>query len=256
MVRKISLLSAGALLFGSSADALGLFVSGGPVVEQYRGWISYKGNAIDLKDNLHVKDQIRYFASVEFKHKISLLIIPLPDIRFEYLRVSSSGEGVVDKSFNFGNISIPYKDYVYTKFRFDQYDFTFYYTPLDVKLASVRWGLGAKFIDFYARIHSRTTGQTESKSVTVPLPYLYLGGKLNLLFLGASLDVKGLKVGTSYFYDASAKVGVEKTFAKVFHSALYIGYRAQRYRVDDVGDVSSDLRMKGPFIALTLGFSF
>jgi len=238
------------------AQALSIEVGGGPQVEHYRGWIQYKGNTVDIKKDLHLKDRTKYFLYLNLKHHAKLLFIPLPDVKFEYIRVNSDGTGTVNRTFTIGGVSFTVNDRVYTKFRFHQYDTLFYYTPLKLKVAKASWGFGVKVIDFYEKVTSLTTGKSESKSATVPLPYLYLGLKAKVPYLHASVEGKGIRAGGNYFYEWLAKAGVDYTFKKRFTVSLDGGYRYQRYRVDDVSDVSADVRMKGPFAALSLKVSF
>jgi len=244
-------------LCAPSSFALQIEFGGGVQQEQFRGWISYKGDAVDLKRDLHIEDKVRGTAYIEIRHRAKLGIIPLPDIRVSYLDVKSSGTGTVSKSFTFGALTVNVNDRVYTKFRFNQWDLTFYYTPLRKKFLNLSWGLGAKIVDFKGSVTSLTTGRSDSKSATIPLPYLYLKLKTQFKFVRIYAAGKGLTAGgNNYFYDLAGAVGVGYKFTKTFGVSLDGGYRYQKYRVDDVSDVSADTRIKGAFATLSLNFSF
>ena len=245
------------LLLPGALFALQIEFGGGPQQEQYRGWIQYKGDKVDLKKDLHIEDKTRGFGFIELRHKGKLGFIPLPDIRVAYLDVKSSGTGTVNKSFTFGILTVNVRDRVYSKFKFHQWDITFFYTPLRTKLLNLSWGFGAKVIDFKGYVKSLTTGQSDSKSATIPLPYLYLKAGSEIWFLHGYVKGKGLTAGgNNYFYDIAGALGIHYDFTSHFRISLDGGYRYQKYRVDDVDDVSANVRLKGGFgqLALTLAF--
>jgi len=238
------------------SQALSISVGVGPQRENYRGWIKYKGTAVDLKDDLHLEDKTKYFVYADLKHNLSLIFIPIPDLRLEFLKVDTSGTGKVSREFTIGGKTFTVNQRIYTKVKFDQYDALFYYTPLSVKVASLSWGFGVKVIDFSESVRSLDNpALSQSYSATVPLPYLYARAGVNLPFVHASLEGKGLKVGGSYFYDWVAKAGLSYTKG-ILTLSLDGGYRFQRYRIDDIEDISSDVKIKGPFAALSLTLSF
>ncbi|RTZ59706.1 MAG: hypothetical protein DSZ31_03445 [Gammaproteobacteria bacterium] len=184
-------------------------------------------------------------------------ILPLPDIRISYLDVKSSGVGTASKTFTFGAITVNATDTVYTKFRFNQWDLTFYYTPLRKRFLTASWGLGAKIIDFKGRVTSLTTGNSDSKSAVIPLPYFYAKLGSQFKFLKAYVEGKGVTAGgNNYFYDLVGAIGVGYKFTKTFGVSLDAGYRYQKYRVDNVSDVSANTRIKGGFGVFSLNFSF
>ena len=245
------------LLTPLSLWALEISAGGGPQRELFRGWINYKGDNVDLKKDLHIKDRTKYFGFLNIRHKAKLWFIPLPDVRFSYLEVKSSGYGKVSKSFTFGFITVNYTDRVYTKFRLNQWDALFYYTPWRKKFAKASWGIGVKVLDFYGYVRSETTGQSDSKSELIPLPYLYadLRGQYKVVRLG--VEGKGITAGgNNYFYDLASSLEFFRKFSKHAELTIGVGYRYQKYRVDDVGDVSASVRIKGPFAAASLTLSF
>ena len=250
-------------LFVSVAAAWEIDIFGGPQVEHYRGWVSYKGDPADVKKDLHIKDRVKYFAGFNLHHNLSLLFIPLPDVRVEYLQVKSDGYGKARKSFTFGGIKVYAQDKVYSKFRFNQFDTTFYYTPLSLKFVKASWGVGLKVIDLKVYIRSETLNQlgltsigSTTKTATIYLPYLYGAIRGNFLFLKPFAEGKALKVGTNYFYDLRIGLTLSKEVVKNVSLSLGGGYRLQRYRVDDIEDVSADVRMKGVFASLGVSLTF
>lgn len=250
-------LSALLLTIPSALFALQIEVGGGPQQEQFRGWVKYKGNEVDLKSDLHIEDKTKGFGYIDIRHKASLGFIPLPDVRISYLDVKSSGYGKVSKTFTFGAITINATDNVYSKFQFHQWDTTFYYTPVRSEFFKATWGFGVKVIDFKGYVRSQTTGQSDSKSATIPLPYLYGRLGVNYWLLHAYAEGRGITAGgNNYFYDIGGAVGIGYNFNKNFNVSLDGGYRYQKYRVDDVDDVSANTRIKGGFGKLSLNIAF
>ena len=231
---------------------------GGFQQEQFRGWIQYKGDKVDVKNDLHIRSKVKGFGFINIRHKAKLGFIPLPDLKIEYLAMKSDGYGRVNKTFTFGVVTITASDRVYSKFKFNQWDITAYYTPLKVKnILFASWGLGVKVIDFYAYVRSETTGQSDSKSATIPLPYLYGKVGAELKFVHAYAEGKAIAADSKdYFYDVKGAVGLHYDINKTLRISLEGGYRLQRYRVNDVSDISADVRAKGGFgdLALTLRF--
>lgn len=243
----------------STSFALQIEFGGGLQQEKFRGWIKYKGEKVDLKKDLHIKDKVKGTAFIDIRHKAKLGLLPLPDLKIAYLNVESSGVGTVSKTctFTFGSITFNVQDKIYSKFRFNQWDLTFYYTPLRKGFLNVSWGLGAKIVNFKGRVTSLTTGQSDSKSAVIPLPYLYVKVGSQFKFLRAYVDGKGVTAGSNkYFYDLAGAVGVGYKFTKTFGISLDAGYCYQKYRVDNVSDVSANSRIKGGFGLVSLNFSF
>jgi len=244
------------LISALETQALSLTVGGGVQREQFSGWIQYKGTSVDVKKDLNLSDKTKPFIFADLRHDLSLLFIPLPNLRFEFLKMDTSGTGTINRQITIGGITFDVNEKIYSYLRLDQYDFSFYYEPIDVKAARLSWGLGVKVIDFKESVKSLTTGLSQSKSLTVPLPYLQAGGDLNLKPIYASFNFKGLKVGGSYFYDWRAEAGLKFKVKGPLSLKLGGGYRYQRYRIDDVSDVSADLKVKGAFGAASLDFAF
>jgi len=255
------LLFVGAVLaFGASygVDLIGsVTVEGGPQINRYRGWLQYKGNRVDLKTNLHLQDKTQYFVGIDIKKGASLILLPfIPNVKITYLKSETDGTGNVTIPITIGGITFNLDEKIYSKVKFDQYDVTLYYTPLDIGLAAISWGFGAKIIDFYESTKSLTTGKSQEKSATIPLPYLYLNAGISLPLIKVFAEGKGLKVNGHYFYDWAAKAALDFNFIPFVKLSIGGGYRYQRYRIDDISDISADVRLKGAFgeVALTIAF--
>ena len=196
-------LGVSSVLFGLSFET-----AVGPQWEHFEGWISHKGNKIDIKKDLGLSDTIHYSGYIELRHDISLLLLPIPDFKIEFIKISTSGTSLLSREIQIGGKIFNVGEKITSSVKFDQYDFTFFYTPLKLILFKLRTGLGVKLIDFSYDVKSLTTSQKVSKEATLPLPFLYLKGDFKFQFLRLYSEFKALPLGSSYFYDSKTGAGL------------------------------------------------
>ena len=220
------------------ASASDFSFSVGPQRELFRGWVQYKGNEIDVKDDLHLEDKTKFSASIEWRHKIRLI----PDVKVDYLHVKTSGTGKISKNITFGDVTFNVNDTVHTDFKADQIDVTFFYNPVEREKLNLKLGAGVKYLTGYVNLRSLTTGAYSDTDYDIPVPYLYASATAKVSRFNFGAEVKGLSYSGSYFYDWKLKGGIE--LGRAFAS---VGYRYERLRIDDVEDLSTDLKIKGIF---------
>lgn len=227
----------------AKAEGIKVSTSVGVQQELFRGWVQYKGTKIDVKDDLQIKDKNKFTGCIDFK-------IPgkLPNVRIEYLNVKSSGTGTISKSITFGGVTFNVSDTINTRFKADQIDTTFYYTPLKGTLQA-NVGAGVKYLTGYVDIKSLKTGTYSDTDFDIPVPYVFAETtiKQNLFF--GSFSIKGVAYSGNYFYDWNLKSGVSY---KNFFADL--GYRYQKLHIDDIEDFSSDLKIKGIYGEIGIRF--
>ena len=210
----------------------------GPQRELFRGWVKYKGNEIDVKDDLHIEDKTKFQASFEWRHKVKLI----PDVKVDYLHVRTSGTGTITKDITFGGVTFNVSDKVHTDFKADQIDVTFFYNPVERERLNVQIGLGFKYLTGYVDLKSLTTGDYSNTDYDIPVPYLYASVIAKSSHFRFGIEGKGLAYSGSYFYDWKLKGGVG--YGRLFAN---IGFRYERLKIDDVEDLSTDLKIKGIF---------
>ncbi len=257
-----------ALFAGLFSTAGAVTISGGAGAwrEKPSGWIEYtKDNLygtgvsattkVDVKDDLHISDETKVFGWF----KISDVPIPLiPDIKVKYTPMKFSGSGYATTTFTFGDITVPAGTKVDSKLEANQVDLTFTYNfPFIGKVGdklNLQWGLNVKLIDGYAKVRylDPTSGwKEESKSATIPVPMAHLEGEVRPVELfGLFFEGNWIGYSGSQFYDL---VGEFKVYP-VKRLFVGVGYRYQRLKIDDISDVSSDLKVKGAFAEA--GFTF
>ena len=249
----------------STAGAVTISGGAGAWREKPSGWIEYTESNIygtgvsattrvDVKDDLHLSDKTR--ASGWFK--ISGIPI-LPDVKVRYTPMRFTGSGYATTTFTFGNITVPAGTKVDSKLEANQVDVTLTYNFPLVGTATggrvnLQWGLNVKVIDGYAKVKylDPTSGWKEdSKSATIPVPMAHLEGELRPIdLIGLSFEGNWIGYSGSQFYDLVGELKVYPV-KRLFVGA---GYRYQRLKIDDISDVSADLKVKGPFFEA--GFVF
>ncbi len=250
-MRKIIL--AGAVFSSFSFALVDGELSLGVWSQNPKGYIQYPadgGTPLDLERDLGLGDETRFTGKV----KLELPSI-LPNIYLQYTHMEFSGTNRVN--------NVRFGDYIFnatvnTDVKANQFDVGFYYHLPFVKgdLLDPEVGLIVKVVDFKATVYgqatevnTRITGTySESTSETVPLPLLYLHlGIYPHRYVGVLGEFKGVKAGDDYFYEYSVGLRV-----RPFHFAfgnLFVegGFRYQRLRLKDVGDINADVRVGGVY---------
>lgn len=250
-MKKLLLTAVTLLAAAGTASAITISAGVGGWNQDPSGWVEYKENNIvstnthiDVESDLHISDKTK--ASGWF----SIEGIPLlPNIRVQYTPMKFSGRGVVEKSFSFGNLTVNARDIVESKLEANQVDVTLYYGVPFLRAVTggkvnLNAGVNVKVIDGYVKVRDVLLNREESKSATIPVPMLHLSGSLKPIDL-FSLEFSGNWIGYSgsQFYETVTEL-------KVFPvNRLFIGagYRYQRLKIDDISDISSDLKVKGFF---------
>jgi len=115
----------------------------------------------------------------------------------------------------------------------------------------LNWGINVKVIDGYAKVVDVTKNLSESKSATIPVPMLHLDGAIRPISkVGVEFSGNWIGYSGSQFYDLTGELKVYPV------SRLFVGfgYRYQRLKIDDISDISSDVKVKGAFAEA--GFTF
>ncbi|GAB6076926.1 TIGR04219 family outer membrane beta-barrel protein [Desulfurobacterium crinifex] len=258
------LLFAAVVLLASTQVSSAITIEGGigGWKEDPTGWVEYKDSAtpvggtvkthVDLEDDLHLSDKTKASGWFEVEHGLPLL----PDIRVQYTPMKFSGSGLVSGSFTFGDITVNGTDYVESKFEANQIDVTLYYHLPFLRTVSngkvdLKAGVNVKVIDGYVKVRDITNGQEESKSATIPVPMVHLSGEIRPINLvGFEFSGNWIGYSGSQFYET---IGELKVYP-VENLFVGAGYRYQRLKIDDISDLSTDIKIKGMFVEA--GFRF
>lgn len=227
------------------ADALGIEAGIGSWQMDPAGYLNYRGDNVDVDDDLHLSDSANAFVWFAFEHPVPVL----PNLKLAYTRVESDGAGRVSRSFDFGSITVNISDQISSSFEMDEADLILYYELLD-SAVSLDVGLDVKVVDGEASIVS--SAGRDSAEFTGAIPLLYARADVALPLTGLSVGVEGaaLTYSGSRITDLTARL--RYTFGAGF--ALEGGWKQQELVLDDVDDVDTDIDLKGPYVAAVLDF--
>ncbi len=251
-LKSISLAASALLCFSAvtaNADTIGGEISAGGWNHDPSGWVQYPtgSDKIDLDDDLNLDTRTELYLRAKIEHPVPLL----PNIRLAFTQNQSSGDGTLSKTFNFGGFTFVANEKVHTETKLDSYDATFYYEIVDVGM-DFDLGLTARYIDGYVDITSLTTNRNEKTEFTGLFPMVYANARVPLPFTGLSIGAEG-----SYItYDGSTLYDLQADVRYEFAMGLGIeaGYRAQKIKLDDVENTSTDVDIEGFFVGAVFDF--
>lgn len=175
------------------------------------------------------------------KHPVPIV----PNLRLEYVSIADEGETTGDVN------GLPVVGAL-TKIDMNQYDIVAYYNLLDnTGWATLDVGLDLKVIQSSADIDSESYDSTDS--TVIPLIYLRTRAEIPATNIALEADVKYITNGDATMYDIRAKIDYTIEFIPMVQPALELGYRIQKYDVDD-SDTKMDLEYSGIYAGLMLRF--
>ncbi|SFB81188.1 outer membrane protein [Marinospirillum celere] len=208
---------------------------------------------VDVKDELGLSSEGVGNLSIQFDHFIPVV----PNLRITQTNMEFSGSR--DESFTFrdqeftGNTS--------SEIDLSHTDFTAYYRFLDgltslVPLVSLRLeaGLTVRVFDGGFEVTGEvddgagsTESETESVSLSAPVPMGYVGGIVSLP-MGVSAGARMNYIGYSgnSLSDVDAFVNYEYRGLPLVTPGVTAGYRTFSLELDDLDDTYGDLTFKGP----------
>ena len=214
------------------------------------GDLSYKGDSLDLEDNLD-------FEREGAPHAYARAHLPMLVLEAHYTRLDFSGKGQnITTSTRFGRIDLNNYTDISTEATMDMLhggamlNFSVPWVDLGV-------GAGVNYIDAEAEIMAKANNRkkTATGSAEAPLPVVKARAEITPPLVGLHLAVagEGLSYSGNSFYDLRGTVGY--TFQDLFIVDLRLegGYR--HIAVDyDEEDLVLDSSFSGPFAGLSLAF--
>ena len=244
MKKNIVLLSLSAILaLSANSDTFGLEAGAAYWGAETTGDFNYKGSNTDLEKDLGYGDKKNTnFIWASFEHPIPFI----PNIKIQHTKVDESQSQNTNVVFN----ELTYAGTVNSNIKLNQTDFIAYYEILDNWL-NLDLGVNAKYLD--ASVSMNSIGQiSSSKSVEEVIPMLYAKVKFDLPFNGFSLetDLSYITYDSSEFYDFKGGLLYETAFGL----GATAGYRAEKIKLDDISDLTSDINIKGFYAGLYYHF--
>ncbi|MDQ7056028.1 MAG: TIGR04219 family outer membrane beta-barrel protein [Persephonella sp.] len=256
MKKAVGLLFLSSAIFCSSFAVPGIDgeISAGYMKQKISGWVQYKGDRADIKDDLNIGDKNSYFIRVKLEHPVPLL----PNIKLQYTKMRFTGDGTVTKSYTFGNITVNVNDRVQTKLDLDHYDAVLFYNLPFINIFQIidaEIGLNIRVVDFYAKVRDVTGNIEDSTSFLAPIPMLY--GSLEIKpagFLSLLVEANGIAYQGSHYYDITGEVRIKPIRNILADFYIGGGYRYEKLKIDDVDNTSADVKIKQPYISAGILF--
>ncbi|VAW56619.1 hypothetical protein MNBD_GAMMA07-1136 [hydrothermal vent metagenome] len=231
LVLSLSVLSGAA-----NADALGLFVGGGLWDYDSSGTFGSDGGAnstIDVESDLNFTGDSEAYVWAAFEHFVPLV----PNIRIEASSVSDAGNGA---GFTFKGVTVAGDAAI----SLDTVDTILYYRLLD-NWVNFDFGLNIR------KLTGDFTLATEVVSISETVPMLYVAAQFDLPFSGLSFggDINTISFSGSKYQDVRVRVLYE-----IGVIGFELGYKTTTIKLDDVGNINSNLEFKGVMLGAFLHF--
>lgn len=220
------------------------------VPTQSNGQIHYSGSDFTSTTQMSQNPDRQFVLSAFVEHPIP--VIPNVALRYTPVQLTTTSNVIANSSSGFRT------GVANSELNLDQLDATLYYKlglPI-TDVLTVKLGATAKVFTGNIKT-SQVNGSSsvsDSKSLTIPIPMAYLGAHVNIprTSLGLSADAHFVSYGDNKVNDVTLKA--EYRFSKIPGLKVNAGYRTVNFKIDDISDVSADVKLDTAFIGL--GFVF
>lgn len=226
---------------------LGLYVGAGFWNQENTGRVQFLGSDIDLQDEFGLDSNTNGTFYLALEHPVPML----PNIKFQYSKVSTTGSRQLSEAITFDNTTYNVNDTIKSRFVLDNSDLIVYYEVLD-NWVNLDLGLDIKYFDGEVAIESTTTNDSGKHDFSAPLPMLYAKVQFDIPTTGFYLggEGSGIKVGSSQVVDFKLLAGYESGIGL----GCELGWRKLAIDSDDVDDMVVDISVEGFFANVTYHF--
>lgn len=238
----------------ATTRATGVEIAVGGWYQSPSGSMAYdpdtSSDKVDLEHDLGYEEEFRPVGRI----KLDLPLF-LPDFYFVGAPMEFEGSGNKSMDFSFGDETFDANIDFDSRIQLDQYDIAIYYGIPMIKTATlgmlnVDLGLNLRIINFEAEIDQKDSGISESESLSIPLPMVYLAAQLNPLdLLDIEAEIRALAYNDNYLYSFICRVKYQ-VFGPAFAA---VGYRYDTLNIDEQ-DVEVDLDFSGPIFEAGVEF--
>jgi outer membrane protein len=217
------------------ADEIGFDAKVGSWSKSIEGDFRYGGGDIDVENNLSFQDNSNLVMSISVDHFIPLI----PNVKIELTKIDLNSNGTIKDDFTFSGTSFSANDKINQSIILDQSDIYAYYRFLD-NYIRFYFGVDIKNID-----GDITLGNTKkSFSTTIPLLYSQVALDFDTIRLIGEVSYMSLD---STISDTRVYMQYESRMLPLFKLGAEIGYREEKFELDDIEDLSSNLTFGGVF---------
>ncbi len=229
------------------ADSVfGVYAGAGSWQQEYSGDVTSGVSNIDVEDDLALEEENNNMFYVALEHGVPAL----PNLRFQHVDISTSGDSVLTRSVDFNGSIFNLADSIVTDMNLTQTDLVIYYQLLD-NVVSLDLGIAARWVDGYVEVASTAeASRAEFKGV---LPMLYANARVDLPFGGfwIGAQAQGLGYDGNSLIDATAQVGWESKWG----IGAEAGWRMFRMELEDYDEITAaQFNVSGPYMALNFHF--
>jgi len=215
-----------------------------------KGFSSYTSSGITYYDVSTEKEETNPYVWLLIKHPIPVV----PNLRLEYVDITT--KGLANGTFkNFTAVNAN------TQLDLTQYDIIPYYNILDnTAWITLDLGLDIKLLDTSYQadgvtINGVTTSYNDTTMLPIPLVYTRVRFEIPGTNIGLEGDAKYISYSDSTIYDVRVKVDYTLDFIPVIQPAVEIGYRKQKYDIDeDDLDAKLNMEFSGVYAGMMLRF--
>lgn len=202
-------------------------------------------NRADLEQDLGLdKDETGVVVWAALEHPVPVL----PNLKLQYTPLEFEGVGTPSRSFTFDGQTFNVSDRVVSDIDLTQLDVVLYYEVLDNTL-SLDLGLNFKVLNGEVLIVS-DSGERYQEDLTGAVPMLYMNAAVELpANLSLGLEASGIGYSGNRYTDIKAALAWQVAMVSV-----EAGYRVQQLVLDDLGGVSADFEIAGPYAGAALKF--
>ncbi|MGO2134911.1 MAG: TIGR04219 family outer membrane beta-barrel protein [Marinobacter sp.] len=240
-MRKLTLAVGSSLILATpfaQADIVGLGASVSYWDSDLSGNVANGDNAVDVDDELRLKDDGNANASIYLEHPVPLL----PNVRLAYTLIQQSGNGALDSQYD----GVDAGD-VRSELDLEQLDLTLYYEILD---NWVNLDLGLTVRDFSGELLVQNAAQSSVTKADAILPLGYVAARFDLPLTGVSVGAEGNFI--AFDGDSMRDFNVYGQYS-ISLLQLRAGYRQIAVDYEDGSDVF-DVKIDGPFISAGVTF--
>lgn len=226
-----------------AAPLVDVYVGGYAWHPETSGTIASGGNDIDVHNDLGYQKSNQNVIFVGVEQPVPLI----PNVRLRYVDLSDNASNTIVQPITFNGKT--FTGQVASSYDVKMLDGTFYWSPLNNWL---KLDLGVTVRQVDAKFKIRGAGQQAHENANITFPMGHLAAEADLPFTGTYVggEVDGVRYSGNSIVDYNAHLGWRSDYLL----GIELGYRRLNLKLNDVSNLDTNLKVGGPYLALTLNF--
>jgi len=242
---------AGVMALPAQADMLGIYIGAQGWQNEVSG--AFSQDSTSLVD-FQFEDKAQTNLYVKFEHPLPLI----PNARVRLGKLEGLGNVDLSESFTFDNFNYDVDTSLDSAIELTNNDATLYWELLDNDIIAFDVGITAKHLDGDIMVTGTANdiSATSTENISVWLPMGYAAVKVRVPFAGVYVygDANYVSYDGSNVHDYEVGVGYDIMDNIAVDVALTAGYREMAIELDDVDDLSADVKFSGFFAGVEVHF--